>query len=82
LLIAASLAPRSFLFPLAYWPVVLVQRGLGQPVHSLLESGVRNAQPEGKAVDEVTIWVVNLAGFQVAYKADGYLASFGDLLVG
>src|ERR1700733_9040289 len=82
LLIAASLAPRSFLFSLAYWPVVLVQRGLGQPVHSLLESGVRNAQPEGEAVDEVTIRIVNLAGFQVAYKADGDLPAFGYLFVG
>jgi hypothetical protein len=82
LLIAASLAPRSFPLFLSYWPVVLVQRGLGQPVHSLLESGVRYAQPEGKAVDEITIRVVNLAGFQVAYKADGNLASFGYLPVG
>src|ERR1700733_12595255 len=82
LLIATSLAPTSFLFPRSYWPVVLVQRGLGQPVHSLLESGVRNAQPEGKAVDEITIRIVNLAGFQVAYKADGDLPAFGYLSVG
>src|ERR1700721_810757 len=82
LLISASLAPPSFLFALSYWPVVLVQRGLGQPVPSLLESGVRNAHPEGKAVDEITIRVVNLAGFQVAYKVDGDLSAFGDLPVG
>src|ERR1700733_376 len=63
LFIVASLAPTSFLFAPSYWPVVLVQRGLGQPVHSLFESGVRNAQPEGKAVDEITIRVVNLAAF-------------------
>src|ERR1700733_7999588 len=82
LLIATSLAPTSFLLFLSYRPVVLVQRCLGQPVHSLLESGIRNAQPEAEAVDEVTIWIVNLAGFQVAHKADGDLASFGYLLVG
>src|SRR3984885_9927025 len=73
LLIAVSLAPRSFLLFRSYWPVVLVQRGLGQPVHSPLEFGVRNAQPEAKAVDEITIRIVDLAGFQVAYKGDGNL---------
>src|SRR6202041_1185108 len=82
MLIAASLAPKLFPLFLSCWPIVLVQRDLGQPIHSLLESGIRNAQSEGKAVDEITIRIVNLAGFQVAYKADGDLPAFGYLFVG